>query len=228
MLTLLYADAGLELVSKQLWKNSDVRAHARRRGKRPGELLLDISLHYRSMKRLKEWWKRGRPDILHVSLLVSQGSLLNREGLLRTFVHTYGGEILRVAPATRIPRNYNRFVGLMEQLLLHGKVPPRGEPLIERLDANLESLVKDLDPGIVVIMDEKGRYMEPRDLGMFLSRYERPLVVIGCFQRGEYSEEVRRLRGEYISIAPVPLDTWIIAAKVVSEVEDAIGLYKRG
>lgn len=226
ILTLLYVDSGLETVPEALWGERDVVAHARRRGKKPGETLLDVSIHYSSMRRLEEWWKRGRPDILHVSLLVSQGMLLNRRGLLRTFIHTYSGVVIRVDSATRIPRNYNRFVGLMEQLLHHGRVPLKGKALMEKIGGGVASLLDDLKIDFLVVMDERGKYMSPRRLAALLSEYSRPAVAIGCFQRGAFSREVESLGGEHVSIAPIPLDAWVVAAKVLSEVEDIIGLYE--
>ncbi|MCC6050815.1 MAG: 16S rRNA methyltransferase, partial [Thermofilum sp.] len=55
---LLLAEAGLELVPKELWSHPAVRASARRRGKKPGEILLDVALHHSAMVGLGERWKR--------------------------------------------------------------------------------------------------------------------------------------------------------------------------
>ncbi|RLE91418.1 MAG: 16S rRNA methyltransferase, partial [Thermoprotei archaeon] len=51
-LSIIFIDAALELVPKSLWSHPSVRATAARRGKKPGEILLDKSLHYHAMKRL--------------------------------------------------------------------------------------------------------------------------------------------------------------------------------
>ncbi|MEM4548526.1 MAG: hypothetical protein QXP94_07425, partial [Thermofilaceae archaeon] len=130
-LHLLLAEAGLELVPAEIWGHPTVAASARKRGKEPGEILLDVSLHYAAMKSLKDRMKRGRPDIAHFCMLLALGSLLNRAGMLELYVHTYDGRMIGVSPHVRLPRNYNRFVGLVEQLLKEGRVPPNSaSPLL--------------------------------------------------------------------------------------------------
>ena len=44
-------------------------------------------------------------------------SPLNKAGLLRVYVHTSNNVLIEINPKTRIPRTYNRFAGLMVQLL---------------------------------------------------------------------------------------------------------------
>ncbi|MEM4586704.1 MAG: 16S rRNA methyltransferase, partial [Desulfurococcaceae archaeon] len=109
-------ESALETVPKEIIDHPAVVKNARRRGKKPWEVLLDVSLHYHAMKNLKDWFKRGRPDIVHVTLLEALESPLNRSGLLEIYIHTYGDYVLFIDPETRIPRNYNRFVGLIEQV----------------------------------------------------------------------------------------------------------------
>jgi len=44
-------------------------------------------------------------------------SPLNRAGLLQVYIHTHKGILIEVNPQTRIPRTFDRFAGLMVQLL---------------------------------------------------------------------------------------------------------------
>ncbi len=116
MMHLILADSELELMPEEIKKR---------------KILLDSSLHHSLMKGLKDWKRRGRPDIVHVFLLIAQESILNRKGLLKTYIHTRNDEIIYVNPEMRIIKNYNRFKGLMQQLLIHGKVPLKGKSLME-------------------------------------------------------------------------------------------------
>ena len=59
----------------------------------------------------------ARPDILHQCLLLLQDSPLNRAGLLQVFIHTKKNILIQVHSSCRIPRTYQRFAGLMVQLL---------------------------------------------------------------------------------------------------------------
>lgn len=58
-----------------------------------------------------------RPDILHQCLLNLLDSPLNREGKLRVFFRTSKNVLVDVSPQCRIPRTFDRFCGLMVQLL---------------------------------------------------------------------------------------------------------------
>ncbi|XP_055334271.1 ribosomal RNA small subunit methyltransferase NEP1-like [Paramacrobiotus metropolitanus] len=58
-----------------------------------------------------------RPDITHQCLLMLQDSVINRAGLLQVFIHTERNVLIEINPQTRIPRTYDRFAGLMVQLL---------------------------------------------------------------------------------------------------------------
>ena len=44
-------------------------------------------------------------------------SPLNRAGLLQVYIHTAKNVLIEVHPQTRIPRTFDRFCGLMVQLL---------------------------------------------------------------------------------------------------------------
>ncbi len=225
-MVLVLADAALELVPKEIWSHPAVRKTASRRGKKPGEMLLDVSLHYHAMRGLADRDKRGRPDIVHLCMLVALSSALNKVGLLRLVVHTFSDVVIRVRSDVRIPRNYNRFVGLMEQLMLEGRVPPGSEdPLMvaERMD--FRRLVEVESPSAVVVLDEEGVPLHPRRLGEVIVGYRRPVVVVGAFQRGRFREEVVGSADLRACIAGAPLDAWAVVARVISTVEDALDVY---
>lgn len=224
-LHLLLAEAGLELVPKALWSHPAVRASARKRGKKPGEILLDVALHHSAMVNLEERWKRGRPDIVHFCMLLALGSILNRAGLLSLHVHTYEGKVIGTAPNVRLPRNYNLFLGLAEQLLVEGKVPPSAsEPLLWLENFSLKELVGKIRPSRVFLLSEKGRQLKCRELASTLVKEEKPMVVVGCFQAGDFREETLALADDVVAIAQTPLDAWVVVAKVLSSVEDELGL----
>ena len=145
--TLVLAESSLELIPKELWSDPSVIKNAKRRRKKPAEILLDKSLHYHAMKNIAKREKRGRPDIVHVSLLLALNSPLNQEGMLNIYVHTLENYVITVNPKVRIPKNYNRFVGLMEQLLKYGKVPPKSEkPLLYVKTMSLKDLISKINP----------------------------------------------------------------------------------
>jgi len=48
---------------------------------------------------------------------------LNKAGMLEVYVYTIQGHAIIIDPSTRLPRNYNRFTGLFEQLFKEGRTP---------------------------------------------------------------------------------------------------------
>ncbi len=225
---LILADAALELVPPEIRRHPAVLNNARRRGKSPAEILLDKSIHYHAMKRLKDHEKRGRPDIVHVCLLNAHSSRLNREGMLRVIIHTIRGEVIEVDPMTRIPRNYLRFTGVMEQLLVEGRVPPKGDiVLMRKLDSRLKDEIKNRGIDFVVLLSEGGIPITPRRLAETLTAHDRPAFIVGAFPKGEFSEEVYSAADQVYSLGSTPLDAWYVVSRVIASLEDALGVWDR-
>ncbi len=143
LIRILLAEAPLELVPRELWSHPSVYKYARKRGKPPASILLDSNVHHQAMKRLtgREW--RGRPDIVHTVLLVLLDSPLIKKGLAEVIVHTVADYMITIDPSTRLPRNYLRFTGLIEQLFENGQVPPNTDkPFLTIKPASLKTIIK--------------------------------------------------------------------------------------
>ncbi len=212
MLTLVLADTELELVPPKLRGHPAVRASARKRGKPAASILLDSSLHHPALRKFEDGERRGRPDIAHVVLVLALDSILNLEGGLRVFVHTRNDDVIQFAPETRIPKNFTRFVGLMEDLFEKGEVPEE-EPLI-RMDrgVTLEQLLAKVG-GEAWAFAEGG---EPVDLAAEFARHGGDLVaVIGGFPHGTFKSPVAALCRRVVSIHAKPLKAWTAAGEIL-------------
>ena len=179
------------------------------------------------MKKLKESDKRGRPDIVHFALLEALGSPLNKERLLQVYVHTLNDYVIRVNPEARLPRNYNRFVGLLEQLFGLGRVPSRGEPLLKLERKGLPQLLDEIETDYVMAFSRNGSPNTLEKAVFKLLDKERPAVIIGGFPRGHFSETTIKLASEVVSIDPEMLETWTLTSRVVYEYERAISLHEK-
>lgn len=229
-LTIVLAESGLELVPKEIENHGAVVRSARRRGKRACDILLDISLHYSAMKLLPKWYKRGRPDIVHISLLLALSSPLNHAGLLRFYVHTLNDIIIHVDMKTRIPRNYNRFVGLMEQLLKNGRVPPNSSrPLMFIEEKPLHQFTYESGFDEIVLLHEKGVKQSLNALGNYIANLmsggRRVCIVIGGFQHGDFEESTLKLATRKISIYSRVLEAWIVLSRVIESIESALNVF---
>jgi len=218
VLHIVIADSEVELVPEKISEHPAVLAHARRRGRKPNEILLDATYHHSAMRELEEGERRGRPDIVHFCLINALESILNKEGKLRVYVHTRNDEVIYVKSETRIPRNYSRFVGLMESLFRKRVVPPTLS-LLRLVDKSLEELISEINPDAVFIMHEAGELYTPFDFGMELAGYSNPLVIIGGFPHGDFKSEIE---GRMISLYKKPLMAWTVLNEVIVNYENAI------
>jgi len=226
-LILILAEAAVELVPPELVKHSSVLKLAEKRGKKPNEILLDRSYHHAAMRSLKDAEKRGRPDIIHTTLLELLGTPLNREGLLQTYVHTVDNRVVEIDSNVRLPVNYDRFVGLLEQLYAVGRVPEVGEPLLAIRKQTLNQLLREIKPSTTVALTTLGEYKDIRELCEELAKERKLTVLIGAFPRGHFSEETLSLADRVVRIDREALEAWVVASRAVYAYELAIGLPKQ-
>jgi rRNA small subunit pseudouridine methyltransferase Nep1 len=218
------AEAALETVPQNVWNHSSVKRHAKRQNKLPKQLLLDRTLHHAAMLKLKNNLKRGRPDIAHFVLLEALGSPLNKEGFLQVFVHTCNDYVVRVNPKARLPKNYNRFVGLIEQLFQQEKVPLDGKALLSLEQKTLAQLIAEINPDYILGFSKNG---EPKTIETAVSNLEKnqnPAVIVGGFAHGHFSENTVQLFDETVCVDSEMLETWTITSRIIYDYERSFSL----
>ncbi|MEM2908022.1 MAG: hypothetical protein QXP65_02320 [Candidatus Hadarchaeales archaeon] len=226
MLHLILADAELETVPPEIASDRTIRWQARRRGRRPTELLLDSNYHYVAMRRLPEADRRGRPDIVHLCLLLALDSPLNREGLLRLYVHTRHDKLVTVDPATRIPRAQNRFAGLLEQLFLIGAVPPE-RPLLRIEDSPLSDIVRRISAAKVITLTERGERKPYSELFRGFRGDEEVCVIVGAFPHGDFRSDVAKFSDELVCVDPEKLEAATVATRAIYAYEEALSIQRK-
>lgn len=197
---LVFVEASLETVPKEIAYHAQVIKASRIRGKKPENMLLEDYLHYRAMKKLDKSEKRGRPDIIHRCLLLCLDS--NVDNLFsEIYVHTLTGKIIWVNPEVRLPRTYERFRGLMEKLFTDKRVvTDTNEVLLKLTDLSLEDVLK----GRVVVLREKGNVCCKE--GDVCERIKKAgTVCIGAFPHGDFEKETLEIfsekKAEFISFS---------------------------
>ncbi len=220
-LRVVLLESPLELVPREIRGHPQVRRYAERFGIDPGEALLDKTDHYYAMAPLPQKWKRGRPDIVHVSLILLQDSILNLAGRLEVYIHVYDGRVFRVEPETRIPKHLDRFKGLMAQLLIYNRVPPSGKPLIHLYAATLAEFVEKM--GGLIILWERGEEATPEEVVREALETGWP-VGIGMFPRGDFKRStLRKATRLYRLYRGVPLKAWTVIHEVLCAAEELTG-----
>jgi rRNA small subunit pseudouridine methyltransferase Nep1 len=207
--------------------------YARRRQKRPNEVLLDRAFHHAAMQKLARTRytipadKMGRPDIVHNTLLQVLETPLNWEEHLRVFVHTQDEHVISINPKARLPKNYVRFVGLIEQLFLEKRVPKSGNPLLSIEKMTLRQLVKKNEPSRVLGFSILGKPVLMRNAADIAAKFDDPMVFIGAFPRGHFTEGTNQLTQEIFSVDRKSLDAWVVAGRFVYDFEWAIGIAEK-
>ena len=185
---LVLANSSLELGPEEFWKGKQVISSANKKNKKPGQILLDVSLHGWDMNALKDRESRGRPDIVHQCLIEAMDSPAYLDGYLDVIVELRNAAgLLHFKRGVRLPRNYDQFKGLMEQVLTNGRAPLDNEPLIWVEKVNLNAFLNENGYSVYVL--EQG--------GKSFSAISFPsgklAFVVGAFQKGKIPSETLRL-----------------------------------
>ena len=229
-LTLVFVEAAMQIVPEEIRSHPQIRRYASKRGKSRDEVLLDRAFHHSAMKQLsrtsRRWIpeKMGRPDIVHNALLQVLETPLNWENRLKVRIHTQDGRLISINPNIRLPKNYTRFIGLVEQLFSENRVPLDGEPLISVEEKSLEQFVAELAPSKVVGFTRIGKPELLRNVANSTAKATDPMIFIGAFPRGHFTENTNRLMNETYSVDNHSLDAWIVAGRFVYDFEWAIGI----
>ncbi|MEM3030442.1 MAG: 16S rRNA methyltransferase [Candidatus Micrarchaeia archaeon] len=223
MLAIVIADAALELVPAAIARHPIIASHARKRRKKPTELLLDASLHWRAMEKLENRERRGRPDIIHDLIKLALDSQLNKAGRLCMSVHTLEDKVIRMNPETRASRNYNQFVGLIEDLYKKKSIEAEGKRLLWLEEKSLAGLLAELSGFALLVCDVRGKLFSLRELAGFFEAHRDAGVIIGGFPHGDFLSQTALANQPKISLSPVELTAPAVLAKVLSAYEYSAG-----
>jgi rRNA small subunit pseudouridine methyltransferase Nep1 len=225
VLNLVLAESALETIPRQLWRHPLIRSYVEDRRKKAQFLLLDRSYHHAAMRNLLWGEKRGRPDIVHFSLLEALGTPLSKEGLLQVYVHTISNCVISIKRETRLPRNYNRFLGLFEQLFELRQIPSSGPPLLTLTENTILSrLVKKIKPDYIVAFSREGNFRTLQESISEFSDKKNPLAIVGGFPHGSFTKDTLKLADQVVAIDRQMLETWTLTARIIYEYEKLIDL----
>ena len=223
---LIIVESALELIPESISRHNAVLRHARSRGKEPTSMILDRSYHHGAMLKLKDSGKRGRPDILHFTLLEATTIPLYFKSMLDVYVHTVDDKVIEVGKNVRLPKNYNRFIGLIEDLYSKKVITNRqGYPLLVLRESTLDSLMDRVKPSIVIGLSRRGAPKGTEYVAGITTSRNDVCIVIGGFPRGTFRESTVRLFTEMVSISDYSLEAHVVAARVLYEVEKAMGIW---
>jgi rRNA small subunit pseudouridine methyltransferase Nep1 len=163
-----------------------------------------------------------RPDITHQCLLTLLDSPLNRAGRLLVYIHTTKNVLVEVNPKTRIPRTYNRFAGLMVQLL--HKLSVRSQGSNEKLLNIIKNPITDHLPVKCVRIGMSGDAGKAISVGALANELpnDQPVVFwVGAMAHGQDRfPDAERL----VSCSEYPLSASVVCGKICSAFEEVLGI----
>ncbi|EDO41131.1 predicted protein [Nematostella vectensis] len=181
--------------------------------------LLNCDQHKTILKKNKRDISSARPDITHQCLLMLLDSPLNKAGLLQVYIHTERNVLIEINPHTRIPRTFDRFCGLMVQLLhklsIHASDGPQKllkvikNPVTDHLPTGCKKIGTSCHVEKLVNV----RDMVPSD---------EPIVfVVGAMAHGSVSPEYIE---DTVAISQYPLSAALVCAKICTAFEEVWGV----
>ena len=220
MIFLILAESGLELVPDNLQKHVSVVSHAQKLRKDPSKILLDNSWHFAAMKGIKDEIKRGRPDLVHFCILEATTIPLYKKNKIKIYIHTIDDKVIYFGDNVNIPKSYHRFEGLMEKLFLEKTIEANGKVLLEIKEKSFSDLIDEIKPSKVFGFSTKGK----KNLfeNTVSEMPEECCLVIGGYQKGHFSDVVKRRINQLISVGNSSLEAHIVVARILYEYEKTI------
>jgi rRNA small subunit pseudouridine methyltransferase Nep1 len=214
VLRVILAGAELELVPVEIAGHPSVRMNLAA-GRKPSEAILDQNLHATASRPLPDGERRGRPDILHYSLLVLLESPVAKAGQLEVAVHTRHNELIRIRSDTRLPRGEARMHGILSKVLRDGRSQDK-DPLI-RVEGVMkpDKVLAAFAKGPVLRLDEGGAALSPADVVAKAKGGDLTLVV-GAFPSGDFHRDWKDAVPDAVSIWKDPLNAWAVAAELTA------------
>ena len=220
MISLILAESSLELIPNELRSHPSVISHAKKINKESFEMLLDNSWHFAAMKNLNNEIKRGRPDLVHFSVLEATTIPLFFENKLQVYIHTINDKVITIGKNVHIPKSYHRFAGLFEKLFLEKKISINNQDLLSIKDQNFSELIAELNPSKVIGLSTTGKSSSFEKISRELKTNS--CIVIGGFQKGHFSESIKNNFDDLFSIGNTSFEAHVVVSRLFYEYEKTI------
>ncbi|EPA04903.1 ribosome biogenesis protein [Candidatus Nitrosarchaeum limnium] len=220
MISLVLAESSLELVPEELQDHPSVLSHARKLGKNPSEILLDNSWHFAAMKGIDDEIKRGRPDLVHFSILEATTIPLYLHNKIKIYVHTIDDKVIYIGENVHIPKSYHRFEGLIEKLFLEKVILSNTATLMEVKKKSFSELINEIKPSKIIGFSTKGQLKSFEKISSEIS--DDTCIVIGGFQKGHFSESIKSKINHLFSVGDISYEAHVVIARMLYEYEKTV------
>ena len=220
MISLILSESALELVPSELKHHPSVVTHAKKLGKYSSEILLDNSWHFAAMKGIKNEMKRGRPDLVHFSILEATTIPLYLENKIKLYVHTIDDKVISFGENVHLPKSYHRFAGVIEKLYQEKQIVTNNDVLLEIKDQSFSELIDEINPTKVIGFSTNGISSSYEKIAAEIS--DNSCLVIGGFQKGHFSDSIEDKITNLYSVGDKPFEGHVVVARMLYEYEKTI------
>ena len=220
MISLILSESALELVPSELQHHPSVISHAQKLGKHTSEILLDNSWHFAAMKGIKNEMKRGRPDLVHFSILEATTIPLYLKNKMKLFVHTIDDKVIYFGQNIHIPKSYHRFEGLVEKLYQEKKIIANNDVLLEIKERTFSELLDEIAPSKVIGFSTRGISSSYEKIAAEIS--DDTCIVLGGFQKGNFSDSIKNKITALYSVGNESFEGHVVVARILYEYEKTI------
>jgi len=220
VISLILSESALELVPSELKHHPSVVTHARKLGKHSSEILLDNSWHFAAMKGIKNEMKRGRPDLVHFSILEATTIPLYLENKIKLYVHTIDDKVISFGENVHLPKSYHRFAGVVEKLYQEKQIVTNNDVLLEIKDQSFSELIDKINPTNVIGFSTKGISSSYEKIAADIS--DNSCLVLGGFQKGHFSDSIEDKITNLYSVGDESFEGHVVVSRILYEYEKTI------
>ena len=220
MISLILSESSLELIPPELKHHPSIISHARKLGKRPSEILLDNSWHFAAMKGIENEMKRGRPDLVHFSILEATTIPLYLQNKMKVYVHTLDDKVISFGENVHIPKSYHRFEGVIEKLYQEKKITVKDDVLLEIQEKTFSTLLAEINPSKVLGFSTEGITSTYEKISQEITNDT--CIVIGGFQKGHFSDSINEKITDLYSVGDESFEGHVVVARMLYEYEKTI------
>ena len=220
MISLILTESSLELVPEELKSHPSVISHAQKINKKPSDILLDNSWHFAAMKGVKNEIKRGRPDLVHFSVLEATTIPLYFENKIKIYIHTINDKVISIGENVHIPKSYHRFAGLFEKLFLEKTIKINDRELLSIKDQTFSKLIDEINPSQIIGLSTTGKPSSFERIGADI--IDGSCIVVGGFQKGHFSDSIKNKFTDLFSVGNTSLEAHVVVARMLYEYEKTI------
>ena len=229
-ISIVLAESALEIIPSELRNHPLIINYSKKVGKKIDDVFLDKSYHYSAMKgkNIDFIWKRGRPDLIHISLLSILSTPLFLKNLVDVYIHTIDNKVIFIGEQVHIPKSYRRFEGLLTKLYQEKEIKYDKKDYnkyllkIEKnmtLDNLLDKIIK---PDKVIGFSSTGILKDLKNIVYenIETNNKKIVFVIGGFQSGDFSQSTRERFHMTYSISKEQLEAHVVLSRLVYECEN--------